>query len=210
MENKNLLLIKASPRQDRSRSGQLAEKFLSEWQKSNPSAEVIRRDVSPGNIQGPDQEWVEANLTDDALKTDKQIQKLSNSDLYIDEIKSASHIVISTPMYNFSTPWNLKAYIDNVVREGKTFYYSVETSHGPLLPAGKKILLISTAAGDYSPGAEFGAYDLLTPTIATAFGFMGVQDFSHIHCGNREEAEHLKEASMKYALEKIGEFSKAW
>lgn len=206
----NLLLIKASPRQENSRSGKLAEIFVEKWSRKNPESTVSRRDVSPGLVNGPAQDWVEANLVQKEERSEAQMAALAESDKYIAEMKAASHIVISTPMYNFTMPWNLKAYIDNIVREGETFFYSVETSHGPLLEPGKKLLVIYTASGDYSPGAEFGEYDLLTPSIATAYGFMGLTDLSVIHCGNRAEAEDLKEASMKHALEKIEDLSSNW
>ncbi|MEP2783194.1 MAG: NAD(P)H-dependent oxidoreductase [Pseudoruegeria sp.] len=206
----NLLLINASPRQENSRSRQLAESFIDKWSKENADATVVTRDVSPGNVNGPTQDWVEANFVPKDKRTDAQNELLAESDEYISEIKAASHVVISTPLYNFSAPWNLKAYIDNLVREGETFYYSVETSHGPLLEEGKKLLLIFTASGDYAPDAEFGQYDVLTPTIATAYGFMGLTDLSVIHCGNRAEAPELKEASMTAALSRIDELSAVW
>ncbi len=205
-----LLFIKASPRQDESNSGNLAEKFVEKWLKSNPDAKIIRRDVSPGKVAGPDQEWVEANIEEPEKRTEEQKVKLKQSDEYIKELHDASHVVISTPMYNFSIPWNLKAYIDNIVREGETFKFSIETSHGPLLNPDKKLLLVSTAAGDYSPGSEMGEYDLLTPTIATTYGFMGIMDFSVIHAGNREEAPELAEATMKKCLAQVDEISEKW
>lgn len=205
-----LLFLKSSPRGDDSATGKLAEIFVDKWHSVNQGARINRRDVGPDNVVGPNQEWVTANLAPLASRTEKQIQLLAESNVYIDEIRRASHILIAAPMYNFSVPWNLKAYIDNIVREEETFFFAPETGHGPLLPAGKKLLLMWTAAGDYSPGSAFSAFDFLTPYVRGVFAFIGVTDFSVISCGNRAEAPELAAAALKSCHEDIRELIPVW
>ena len=205
-----LLYLKASPRGKESASGKLADIFVEKWRTYNPDAIVTSRGVSPDDVEGPDQEWVEANIATAGQRTEDQRRKLAKSDEYIDELRRASHIIIATPMYNFSIPWNLKAYIDNIVREGETFSFSAEEGHGPLLPEGKKLLLLWTAAGDYSPGSDFADYDFLTPTVACTYGFMGVTDFSVIPVGNREEAPELAQATLRACHAQIDQLCTKW
>jgi FMN-dependent NADH-azoreductase len=205
-----LLFLKSSPRGDDSATGKLAEIFVDKWQTANPGAIVNRRDVGPGNVVGPTQDWVTANLTPAAERTEAQRELLAESDVYIAEVRRATHILIAAPMYNFSVPWNLKAYIDNIVREEETFFFAPETGHGPLLPPGKKLLLMWTAAGDYSPGSAFAPYDFLTPFVASVFGFIGVMDFSVLSCGNRAETPELAAAALKECHNGIRELSPVW
>lgn len=207
---KELLLLKASPRGEESGSNKLAETFLDKWLTANPDAIVTRRDVGPGNVVGPTQEWVTANLTLPEERTAEHKALLAESDVYIAEIRRATHVLIATPMYNFSIPWNLKAYIDNIVREEETFFFSPERGYGPLVPPGKKLLLMWTATGDYSPGSEFAQYDLLTPTVATVFGFVGVTDFAVLQCGSRGERPELMEAASKACHEGIRTLAPVW
>jgi FMN-dependent NADH-azoreductase len=205
-----LLILKSSPRGEDSATGKLAEAFVQKWKASNPQAVVNVRDVGPGKVQGPDQAWIEANLTPEAERTPQQRESLAQSDAFIEELKRASHVLITAPMYNFSVPWNLKAYIDNIVREGETFFFSPETGHGPLLPAGKKLLLMWTAAGDYAPGSEMAAFDFLSEYVRAVFIFIGITDYTVISAGNRAEAPALAEASLKASHEHIDALSPVW
>jgi len=205
-----LLFLKASPRGDESASNRFAEMLVEKWQIANPDAIINRRDVGPGNVVGPTQDWITANLTLPAERTQEQRELLAESDVYIEELRRATHILIATPMYNFSVPWNLKAYIDNIVREEETFFFSPERGYGPLVPPGKKLLLLWTATGDYSPGSDFAQYDLLTPTIATVFGFIGVTDFTVLTCGSRGETPELAAAALQGCHEGIRKLSPVW
>jgi FMN-dependent NADH-azoreductase len=67
-----------------------------------------------------------------------------------------------------------------------------------------------TATGDYSEGSPFAQYDLLTPTIATVFGFIGVTDFSLLTCDSRGESQELAEAALNRCHEGIDKLSPVW
>ncbi|WNC88095.1 NAD(P)H-dependent oxidoreductase [Paraburkholderia sp. FT54] len=205
-----LLLIKASPRGIDSATGKLADLFVNRWLEANPGAIVTRRDTGPGNVTGPDQSWVVANLTAENDRTVEQRLLLAQSDEFIEELRWATHVVIAAPMYNFSVPWNLKAYFDNIVREGETFFFSPDTGHGPLLPAGKKLLLVWTAAGDYSAGTEMAPFDFLTPYVRGVFAFIGITDFSVISVGSRSETPELANTAMKLGIENIAQLGDCW
>lgn len=205
-----LLLIKSSPRGAESATGKLAELFVDKWHSANPHATVKTRDVGPDHVVGPNQGWVTANLTAPENRTAAQRALLTQSDEYIEELRRATHIVIAAPMYNFSVPWNLKAYIDNIVREGETFFFSPETSHGPLLPPHKKLILIYSAPGDYAPGSEMAQFDFISPYVGGVFYFIGITDYSVIFCGNRAESPELAEASLKACHDRMKNLSAVW
>jgi FMN-dependent NADH-azoreductase len=102
--------------------------------------------------------------------------------------------VISTPMWNFSLPSVLKAWIDHIVRAGKTFSYSEKGLAGLL--KGKKVYVVVSSGSVFTSGA-YQAFDHVAPYFKTVFGFMGVLDVDVI----RVEGTNTPEAA-KAALEK--------
>jgi FMN-dependent NADH-azoreductase len=82
-------------------------------------------------------------------------------------------------MYNFSVPSTFKAYIDQVVRVGRTFAVDANEFRG--LAGGKKIVVITARGGNFRPGTPFAAYDHQEPYLRTVFGFMGITDVEFIH-----------------------------
>lgn len=205
-----LLLVKASPRIEHSNSNLLADSFVEAWGKSNPNSTLMSRNVGPEHVQGPNQDWISANHTPVAARSAEQNRLLSLSDELISEIHRASHIVIATPMYNFSTPWNLKAYIDLIVRVGLTFSFSEGKGFGPLVSSEKKLLLIWTSAGEYAPGTQFEPFNLLTPYIRNIFAFLGVTNFTEVTAGNQFAPPQIATDSIKQANEQLLTISSTW
>jgi FMN-dependent NADH-azoreductase len=105
--------------------------------------------------------------------TDAQNAALAVSSELIAEIEAASLIVIGVPMYNLSIPSALKAWIDYVVRAGRTFQY---TATGPVgLVSGKKLVLFLASGGLYSEG-PFKPYDFQETYLRAILGFIGLTD----------------------------------
>jgi FMN-dependent NADH-azoreductase len=111
-------------------------------------------------------------------------------------------------MYNFAVPAALKAWVDHVVRAGKTFRYTAAgTPEGLLAGKNKKVLAIIASGGSYSAGSGLSALDHEVPYLRFIFGFMGVTDVRFIQAGGtgailqgRVSAEefltpHLKEVA---------------
>ncbi len=95
------------------------------------------------------------------------------SDALIDELRAADILVLAAPMHNFGIPSTLKAWIDHVVRAGRTFSY---TSKGPVgLLTGKRAILVLATGGVYSDGPA-KAFDFQEPYLRTILGFMGITD----------------------------------
>jgi FMN-dependent NADH-azoreductase len=96
----------------------------------------------------------------------------------MDEFLAADIVVIGTPMYNFSVPTQLKAWIDRIAVAGKTFRY---TEKGPEGLAGGKRLIIAISRGNiYSPGAPAAPNDFQEPYLRAVFNFLGVSDIEFV------------------------------
>src|SRR5258708_2625935 len=138
-----LLQIDSSARTS-SVTRRLTAKFAEDWRKNNPDGEVIRRDLSVTAFPLITDDWGATYLEDSKL-TPAQRSYLSTSDELIEELKAADTVVIGAPMYNFSIPSLLKAWIDQIVRIWKTLGYGPGGPAGPL--AKKKAVVITSPRG---------------------------------------------------------------
>lgn len=206
---KKLLYLSFSPRIDSVSSG-LSQEFVSDWQRANPNSETLQRHLGVTPVEGPDNFWITANMTPENNRTAEQVRRLAASDTAIAELHAASHILIATPMFNFGVPWTLKAYIDTIVRVGKTFSFDASIGFGPLLAPTKKLLLVWASAGDYSINSPGEAHDLLTPYVRHIFGFMGVTQVETVRAGNMWGPPEAVEASLNAARAALAAHCRTW
>lgn len=159
-----LLHIDASARTDGSVTRQLSSKIVAKL-----GGDVIRRDLgTPLPLLNND--WLTANWTPEADRDALQNDTLALSDVLISELKAADTIVIGTPIYNFSIPAVLKAWIDLVARAGVTFRYSEQ---GPVGLLDGKRAVIAVASGGTPVGSEI---DYATGYLTHVLGFLGITD----------------------------------
>jgi FMN-dependent NADH-azoreductase len=176
-----LLKIDVSPRGDYSISRKLGNHFATEWQSNHVGGEIITRDLATTKIPYVDLPWIAGAFTAPDQHTVEHKAALKISDELTAELLAADEIVISTPMYNFSTPAVLKAWIDHVVRAGKTFSYTPEGPKG--LAAGKKLTIIIASGGEYTAGSSMESYNFEGPYFRVIFGFIGITDINIVHAG---------------------------
>jgi len=100
--------------------------------------------------------------------------------------------VIGAPMYNFTVPSTLKAWLDNVIRAGRTFTYAGGTPKG-LLPPGKKAIVFLASGGAYAEGPA-KAYDFVEPYLRAVLDFIGLTDVTVIRVENQANSDMAKEA----------------
>lgn len=112
-----LLNIQSSPRGERSLSRSLSLDFLQAWKTKHPDGKVVDRDLVAQPLPFVGLPWISGVFlpTDQQTPEMKEASALSNE--LISELFSADDILIGTPMYNFTVPANLKAWIDLVVRQ---------------------------------------------------------------------------------------------
>jgi FMN-dependent NADH-azoreductase len=91
----------------------------------------------------------------------------------IDEFLAADTVVIGAPMYNFTLPTQLKAWIDRIVLAGKTFRY---TENGPEgLAKGKRVIIGLARGGFYNEGAPAAVLEHLETYLTGVFNFIGIE-----------------------------------
>ena len=173
-----LLVIEVSPRFDYSISRKLTNEFVEKWTAAHPGGAVVVRDLVKTNIPFVDLPWLGAAFTPPEQHSTEHAAAIKISNDLIAELKAATHIVIGTPMYNFSIPALLKAYVDQIVR----FDATVSTTYEGLL-TGKRATLIISTGGDFSSGAAFESYNQATGYIRLILGFIGITDINIVLAG---------------------------
>ena len=183
-----LLHLDASPRGARSHSRQLGRDYLATWRAANPGARVIVRDVGQEPPPFVSEAWVEGAFTPEAQHSAAAREAIEISNRYVDELLAADQIVITTPIYNLSLPAALKAWIDQVVRVGRTFAKGAHGFEG--LARGKRVVVIVASGSDFRPGSPGGAYNHLEPYLRAVLGFIGISDvqFIYAHSQNAPDA----------------------
>src|SRR5947208_2688731 len=116
----SLLAIEVSPRFQYSTSRKLITVFVEKWKKANPGAPVVLRDLAKTSLPFVDLAWIGGAFAQPDQHSPENKAAIKVSDALVAELKAADRIVIGTPMFNFSIPAALKAYIDHVVRVGVT------------------------------------------------------------------------------------------
>lgn len=194
-----LLKIDSSARRS-SVSRQLTAKFVEAWKSQNPTGEVVERDLSTTLLPHITDDW-SGTYIEPSKRTPAQQQYLSTSDAFIEELVGADTIVVGSPLYNFTISWELKAWIDQVVRVGKTMTYGTAGPKGLL--CGKKVVVIASRGGTYSADSSGAQFDFQESYLRRILGFMGLTDLTFIHAQNQRGEQG--EPSRAAALERIGQ-----
>jgi FMN-dependent NADH-azoreductase len=171
-----VLYVTSSPRAG-SYSNSVADKVIAELKKSHPGASVTTRDLARDPLPHIDADFLQATRSADGPQTDAQRAMLARSDALVDELFAADVIVIAAPMYNFSIPSTLKAWIDHVARPGRTFSYSAKGPEG--LAKGKRAIIINAKGGIYSSGPA-QALEHQSTYLRGVLGFFGITDVEAI------------------------------
>ncbi|MEM7772911.1 MAG: FMN-dependent NADH-azoreductase [Cyanobacteria bacterium P01_A01_bin.37] len=204
----HVLHIDSSPRGDRSESRKLAKKFVLAWQELHPADAITYRDLRHTPIPHVTEDWIDADFTPPEALTPAMAELLSFSDELVNEFLAADRCVFSVPMYNFSIPSNFKAYIDQVVRVGRTF--EIEDGQFKGLATDKKILFITTRGVVYGAGSPFEGWDCQEPALRCAFQFMGVTDIQFIHASGLNMGDALQQKGLDEAHEHIQQLVSRW
>lgn len=181
-----LLQIDSSSRSGRSgtdphgsHTRRLTARFVEQWQRFDPDVRILRRDVGAQPPAPVTHAWIRAAFTPEHRRDPEMLEVLAASDELVDELLAADLIVAGVPMYNFGPPAQFKAYIDNIVRVGRTFGF--DRSRGgepywPMLTGQNKRLVILSSRGDfgYAPGERIATHNHVESSIRTAFAYIGI------------------------------------
>ncbi len=174
-----LLHLDASPRGARSHSRQLGQTFLATWRAAHPQGQVIVRDVGHEPPPFVTEAWVEGAFAPSADQSPAARAAIAVSNRYVDELLAADQLVITTPIYNLSLPAALKAWIDQIVRVGRTVAMNSAGFEG--LAKNKRALVIVASGSDFRPTSPGGAYNFLEPYLRAVLGFIGITDVQFVY-----------------------------
>jgi FMN-dependent NADH-azoreductase len=168
-----ILHIDCSPRAVSSESRRLSQAIVSRLADRHPHARIVRRELANGGIAHVDGDYAEALAARDPRAANVDQGSLAESERLIRELEEASHVVIGTPMHNFTEPSVLKAWIDHVVRVRRTFAVTAEGKVGLLQD--RPVLVAVAAGGSYSSGRSRQP-DFLTPYLTTVLATIGLHN----------------------------------
>ena len=190
-----LLHIDSSPLGGNSVSRQLTERVVAQWRASHPGTVVEYLDLAanaPSHLSidslgfrlGPNAEGL------------SELQRRENeiSEKLVSQFLAADVIVVGAPMYNFSVPTQLKAWIDRVAQVGRTFKYTEKGAQG--LAGGKTVIVASSRGGVYSTNPALAGLDHQESYLKTVFGFIGITDIQFV----RAEGVAMGDAAKAQAL----------
>ena len=189
-----ILELSASGRSDGSVTRELSRDLIAALQDRHGVAEVTRRDLSAG-VPFVNEAWISANFTADEDRTEKHNDTLAYSNELVAELQNADTIVIGVPVYNFSIPATLKAWVDMIARARLTFRY---TENGPegLLEGRKAYVVIASGGVPVDSAVDFA-----TPYLRQALGFVGIRDVEIIAADqlNSRAEESIDAARLRIA-----------
>ena len=196
-----LLHIDASILGANSASRQLSEAVVERLRKSTPDLEVTYRDLAAGplaHLSGAHLAAAQgATPESPALQQD-----LAASQAVLEEFLAADIVVIGAPMYNFTIPSQLKAWIDRILVAGKTFRYGAAGLEG--LAGNKRVIIAISRGGLYGPGAPAAVLEHLETYLRGVFGFIGVTNPELIVAEGLRLGPEQRERSMQRALQAAG------
>jgi FMN-dependent NADH-azoreductase len=183
-----LLHVDSSALGTHSVTRELGRAFVDAWTRNKSGTEVIYHDLAANPLP----HWAPvADASDPAVRAGNEL---------LDEFLAADVVVIGTPMYNFSIPSTLKAWIDRVAVAGKTFRYGANGPEG--LAGGKRVIIVSARGGIYSEGpAE--AMDFQEDYLRKVFGFLGVTDVEIVRAEGVNLSPENEVRAIGAALEAI-------
>lgn len=169
-----LLHLDSSANPGSSVSRILTAEFAKAWQTAQPVSTVIHRDLSVHPAALLDREGLAALWSKPGAElTPEATRALGGSDALTREFLAADAFVMGVPMYNFSVPASFKAWLDQVIRAGRTMMRGPAGLEAVI--KGRKALVISTRAGDYSRGGSREGWDFVEPYLRTILPYAGLE-----------------------------------
>jgi FMN-dependent NADH-azoreductase len=201
---KNILVVEVSPRGSESISRQISASILAKLKSNHPDALVVTEDLALHPLPHLDQTFITAVSTPHDRRNDDHRATLAQSQLAVEHLKNAETIIISFPVFNFSIPSALKAWIDHIVRPGITFRPTPKGPEGLL--KNKKVYLASASGQVYmsSPTSptDFAPMDFSISYMKYILGHLGITDVSVFRVEGAGRPQ-LKAASVETIMNAI-------
>ena len=202
-----LLQLDASPRGSRSRSRTLGSEFLAAWREAHPDGRVVQHDLGHEPPPFVTESWVEGAVAPPAQQSPAAQAAITVSNRYVDELLAADLLVITTPMYNLSIPAALKAWIDQIVRVGRTFGFGAAGLEG--LVHGKKALVFVASGSDFRPGTPGAGYNFVESYLRAILGFIGITDVKFVYTHSQNQADTAGAEAQRAAVAEVRQLARS-
>ncbi len=170
-----ILHIDSATTGEQSVSRALTAQIVEHFRQANPDATVIARDLASDPVPHLDPVTTAAVRTPPETHAEAVARAYPGERAVLDEFLASDVVVIGAPMYNFTIPSQLKAWLDRLGVPGVTFSYSENGPQG--LAGGRKVVIASTRGGAYSTDQIAENQESL---LQTFFGFIGVDDLHFV------------------------------
>ena len=183
-------------------SRQLTKNIVAEWQAGHPGTQIDYLDLAtaaPSHLSLESLGFRMPPATQEL--TEGQRRENAISEALVTQFLAADVIVIGAPMYNFSVPSQLKAWIDRIAQAGRTFTYTEKGPKG--LAGGKTVIVASTRGGVYSTSDGGRAMEHQESYLQTVFGFLGITDLRFVRAEGLAMGDAPKTAALASAEHQI-------
>ena len=183
-----------------SASRQVSAAIVDQLAKATPDLDIVYRDLAAAPLSHLSGEHLAARqgAVPESPATQKEI---AASQAVLDEVLGADIVVIGAPMYNFSIPSQLKAWIDRVVIAGKTFRYGANGVEGLL--SNKKAFIASSRGNVYTAGSPAAALEHHESYLTGVLAFIGMTDVTIVRAEGLALGPEVREAAMTKARANI-------
>lgn len=210
----NLLHVDSSVLGAQSVSREISASFAKAWQIAHPDGTITYRDLSETPAPALSSDYAAAAQTPADQRTPAQRAAWEASEWIRADIRAADTIVVGVPMYNFTIPASLKAWLDYVI--APEFVVDQETGVGPLV--GKKLIAVTARGGSYAPGTPRENFDFQEPLLRAMLSQVGLdRDITFVHTEmvlsyvheKLSQFRHIHDASKENAYKSVAELAQA-
>ena len=192
-----LLHIDSSVLGPHSVSRKVSAAIVDRLRQATPGLQIVYRDLTAtplSHLSGSHLAAAQGAAPEAAL-----LQDLAAGQAVLDEFLAADIVVLGAPMYNFTMPSQLKAWIDRIVVAGKTFKYGAQGAEG--LAGNKRVIIAISRGGFYGAGTPAAALEHLETYLRGVFGFIGVGNPEFIFADGVQVGPEHREKALASALQ---------
>ncbi len=201
---RNILFITSSLMGERSKSSQVAAELVTTLRRAGVTGSVKERALTPENMPHLSLETLGALGVPADQRSAVQQSKVTFADSLIEELEGADVVVLAAPMYNFTIPTTLKAWLDHVARAGRTFRYNEKGQPIGLLK-NKKVYAVVSRGGYYGGDDPVGAGEFQETYLRHMLRFIGLEDVTFIHIEGQAVGLEAAEKGVALARSEIKE-----
>ena len=197
----NLLHVDSSINGTASVSRLLTREVVDQWVAAHPETQVARLDLAVDTPAHFSASSLGIRRPIEGQATEAEVSENELAEALVTQFLASDIVVVGAPLYNFSIPSQLKAWIDRLAQAGRTFRY---TENGPEgLAKGKTVIAVLSRGGVYSNSDIGQAMEHQESFLKTIFGFFGITDVRVVLAEGTDLGAESRANALKNAREAI-------